>query len=630
MMQGFFSNTEDVFLWVKDAFEAMLNGNSNCDDVFSLSPCPEIGDFKLFCDPFAKSLGKSPRSVARELSSRISTLDAVKSAFPIGPNIYLTLQPKYLGEIVCGNVLNAGDLYGNCDLGKGESVNVSFPSPNLNKPLHLGHLRNICIGMSLNNILKAANFRVVKTCTMGDCGIHICKAMVAYKKWGNGATPESENIKGDHFVGHFYVLFEKNFAREFDKWAMQNHIRRAGKADNKSKSAFFNTQSILGAEVRKMLKDWENRESNILELWNRLNTWVINGFQETFNELGIDLFTYYDHIFYDSQIYEMGKKIVSREIEKGNCKRREDNSVWIDLPNYGPCILMRSDGSPLYITQNIAGDINRFIYYSNLHRKISILGAEQSDNSKMRGEILNIFGYECSRKFRPLVYGMVYLNKGQKMSSRRGVGVLIDELVADTAKYIRNEVLKEADNEELPAGAAVALIKYYFLSVKRRRNIYYNLPCVISKGAALLHVMDAAKKINAVTKNQGDINSTEVNYSILSRAEERELMLQLFEFKAAVRDAARFCEPSIIARYVCKLSRGYSKYYRECIVDVDDMEIMKSRQVLSMAVRIVLEKGLHLLSIDTNDCCREEFAKSEIKGLKKLSLLDGEENSYDG
>ena len=436
---------------IADAFgEADL---SALDVQFAATPSYDVGDLGFACFPLAKVLRRSPKDIAERLAEAIELPALFREARAVGPYLNLFLDRSAFLAAVCAEVAEAGDAYGQAD-GGGVRVVLEFSSPNTNKPLHLGHIRNNLLGMALARILDAAGNEVVKVNLVNDRGVHICKSMLAYQRWGEGETPESAGVKGDHLVGKYYV----RFAQEAEK------------------------DPTLEDEAKAMLVRWEQGDAEVVALWQRMNGWVYEGFDETYRRLGVT----FDKVYHESETYRYGREIVLGALDKGLCTRLADGAVEVDLTADGldKKILLKRDGTSIYITQDFGTAVRRFEEWSP-DRLYYVVGSEQIYHFNVLFTLLRRFGYAWAEQCRHISYGMVYLPEG-KMKSREGTVVdaddLIDELEALSAAAV-GEKHADIDADELDLRKrqiALGALKFYLLNVNLEKDINFDPAASVS------------------------------------------------------------------------------------------------------------------------------------------------------
>jgi arginyl-tRNA synthetase len=483
-----------------------------------------------------------------------------------------------------------------CQVTEPETILVEYSSPNTNKPLHLGHIRNNLLGFSLYRILSACGHKVIKTNIVNDRGIHICKSMVAWQKYGNGETPQSAGLKGDHLVGKYYVLFEKEYKNQIAE------LVNSGVDEEEAKNL-----APLMKETREMLIKWEAGDKEVVNLWKMMNSWVYAGFDDTYNKLGVD----FDKIYYESETYKIGKEIVLSALKGNILYQNDDKSIWADLTPEGldQKLLLRSDGTAVYMTQDLGTAVNRFEEY-NFDKNIYVVGNEQNYHFQVLKAVLKRMGYKWADGLIHFSYGMVELPEG-RMKSREGTIVDADDLIYEmqqTAMEVSLELGKlsdfsAAEKEDIFRKIGLGALKYFILKVDPRKNMVFNpsesidfngntgpfiqytyarIKSVFRKAGALGIPVenDALKKVNAGTK-------------------EIELIKLLRKFSEAVSSAASGYSPAVIANYCYDLSREYNQFYHDyTILGEEDQDVKYLRLQISKITSEILYTGMWLLGIE--------------------------------
>jgi arginyl-tRNA synthetase len=484
----------------------------------------------------------------------------------------------------------------NCKVLHPETILVEYSSPNTNKPLHLGHIRNNLLGFSLYRILSGCGHRVIKTNIVNDRGIHICKSMLAWQKFGNGETPESSGMKGDHLVGKYYVLFEKNYKEQVEK-LIQNGID-ATEAKN---------SATLMKETREMLLKWETGDEEIVRLWKMMNSWVYAGFDETYKKLGVD----FDKIYYESDTYKVGKDIVLRALKEKILYRNDDNSVWADLTPEGldQKLLLRSDGTAVYMTQDLGTAVDRHKEF-NFDKNIYVVGNEQNYHFQVLKALLKRMGYNWAEGLIHFSYGMVELPEG-RMKSREGTIVDADDLIKEmqlTAMEVSLELGKLSDfsdeeKEDIFRKIGMGALKYYILKVDPRKNMTFNPAESIdfngNTGPFIQYTYTRIKSVFRKAEQLG-INTGQISFSgTKTGPKEIELIKLLRKFSETVSAAATSYNPALIANYCYDLSREYNQFYHDfSILGEADEEIRNLRLVLSKVTSEIIYTGMWLLGIE--------------------------------
>jgi arginyl-tRNA synthetase len=555
------------------------------------------GHLTLVVFPFLKASKKSPEQTAREIGAY---LRANKPELVAGFNVIKGFLNLTVGSACWVETL--GRIHANPGFGCREAdgqaplVMIEYSSPNTNKPLHLGHIRNNLLGYSLSEIMKANGCRVVKTNIVNDRGIHICKSLLAWQKWGGGVTPESEGKKGDHLVGDFYVLFDKRYKEELKT------LQSEGMSEEEAEAA-----SPLMAEAREMLRRWEAGDEAVRALWNTMNRWVYAGFDETYKRLGVD----FDKIYYESETYLEGKKTVLEGLDKGVFYRRDDGSVWADLTEDGldEKLLLRSDGTSVYMTQDIGTAKLRFDDYP-VNKMIYVVGNEQNYHFQALSILLDRLGFEFGKGLVHFSYGMVELPEG-KMKSREGTVVDADDLMdgmTATARNISGELgkldgLTAGESEDIVRIIGLGSLKYFILKVDPRRKMMFNPEESIDfNGNTGSFIQYTYARIRSVLRkaSEQNIRLSGGLPSDVPVTEKEEAIIQLLsEYPAVVEEAGGTYSPSCIANYVYELVREYNQFYHDYSILREENEAVKLlRIIMSANVAKVIHSAMSLLGIE--------------------------------
>lgn len=544
--------------------------------------------------PMAKQAGKNPAVIAEELGQFLLEHDSAISSFQVVKG-FLNLSVRdgiWLERLV--------DITKQEDWGQAASNQqlavIEIASPNTNKPLHLGHLRNIFLGFSVSNILEMAGYQVKKVCIVNDRGIHICKSMVAYQKFGNGDTPESSQSKGDHFVGDYYVKFDQEFKQEVAQ------LVETG-ADPKKASK----EAPILLEAQAMLKRWEEHEDATIDLWERMNQWVYQGFGETYERVG----AHFDKIYYESDTYVLGKDIVTEGLDKGVFYQKDDRSVWVDLTQEGldEKLILRSDGTSVYMTQDLGTADLRYEDF-NFSQSLYVVGNEQDYHFQVLFKILKKLGRAYADGLYHLSYGMVDLPSG-KMKSREGTVVDADQIVDEMIKTAeihtlelgKIEGLDRQEADQLYKTLGLGALKYFLTKVDPRKRILFNPEESIAfQGDTGPFVQYTYARISAILRRAEAIDLPfEFDADALEEIHpaERSLIYLLNEFPYRVQSAAADYAPSIIAQFVFELAKDYNRFYAEVsIFNETDDNRRQFRVVLSAQTARIIKKAMALLGID--------------------------------
>lgn len=555
-----------------------------------------LGDFTLVVFPLLKVSRKSPEQTAQEIGA------FVKEHMPEVAEI--SVIKGFLNFILTAEVwiekleqIDATQNFGFVpQTDKSPLVMIEYSSPNTNKPLHLGHVRNNLLGFSLSRILQAAGNEVVKTNIVNDRGIHICKSMLAWKMFGNGATPESLHQKGDHLVGDYYVKFDQEYKAQIKE------LMAGGMPEDEAKQ-----KAPLMQEAQDMLRKWENGDAEVMKLWNMMNSWVYAGFDETYNRLGVS----FDKIYYESQTYLEGKKKVEEGLAKGVFFKKEDGSVWADLSNEGldEKLLLRADGTSVYMTQDIGTAKLRYDDYK-IDKMVYVVGNEQNYHFQVLSILLYRLGFEWGKDLVHFSYGMVELPEG-KMKSREGTVVDADDLMDEMERNAfeiskelgRQEQTSEEELRETSRKVAMGALKYFILKVDPRKNMTFNPKESIdfngNTGPFVQYTYARIQSVlrKAMEKNM-DMNS-KIDGNLPLSQKELDLIQNLSSFPAVLGQAAAEYSPSLIANYVYDLAKEFNQFYHDFSMLKEENEAMRLfRLKLARNVARIIKNALYLLGIE--------------------------------
>lgn len=553
------------------------------------------GQWTLVAFPLLKISRKNPEATAQEIGAYLQEHCSLVEGIQIVKG-FLNLSIAPAAWVEDFNAIRSDKTFGHKQAtADAPFVMVEYSSPNTNKPLHLGHVRNNLLGYSIARILEASGNRVFKTNIVNDRGIHICKSMLAWQRWGNGATPESTGKKGDHLIGDFYVLFDKHYKAELT--ALMNE----GKTKEEAEAA-----SPLMAEARAMLRRWEDGDEEIRSLWSTMNSWVYAGFDETYKRMGVS----FDEIYYESETYLLGKEEVLRGLKEGKFVQDPDGSVWADFTDEGldRKILLRSDGTSVYITQDIGTAKMRFDKHP-IDKMVYVVGNEQEYHFKVLSLLLDRLGYAFGKGLVHFSYGMVELPDG-KMKSREGTVVdaddLMDEMVA-TARAIAEE---QGKGKDMPAEEAAEVarrvglgsLKYFILKVDPRKNMTFNPKESIDfNGNTGSFIQYTYARIRSLLRKAEELGITlPATFAGLTiSTKELELIAKVAEYADIVEEAARTYSPAVIANYVYDLVKEYNQFYHEfSILKEENEELRAFRLALSEVVARTIASGFSLLGIE--------------------------------
>tara|TARA_B100001093_G_scaffold331246_2_gene316294 strand:+ start:65102 stop:66883 length:1782 start_codon:yes stop_codon:yes gene_type:complete len=586
---------QDIREILSASFKEAINSLFELEiDVFEIQPTRKEfeGDYTLVVFPLLRQLKSNPQELAMKIGTYVcENTSEIKDFNVVKGFLNLSLSDSYFKALL-QNIHQTKDFGRHKNNGK--VVMVEYSSPNTNKPLHLGHIRNNLLGYSVAEILKASGAKVYKTQIINDRGIHICKSMVAWREFGNGETPESSGEKGDHLVGKYYILFDQKYREQQSELQSQGYT-----AEEASKEA------AIFKEAQKMLIQWEASDSQTVTLWEKMNSWVYTGFSQTYKRLGVD----FDKLYYESDTYLLGKVVVKEGLDKGVFYRKEDGSVWIDLTPDGldEKIVLRSDGTAVYMTQDIGTAIQRVKDYQDITGMVYTVGNEQDYHFKVLFLILSKLGYNWSEDLYHLSYGMVDLPSG-KMKSREGTIVDADDLMQDmhdTAKSISEELGKIEDfsktqKEYLFDVIGLGALKYHILKVDPRKSILFDpQESVDFQGNTGPFIQYTYARIQSILrKNTFSLEGVQMESSISFEIIEKELIKNLNQFPETISLAANQYSPALIANYTYQLVKTFNSFYQQLSIlgEVDERKKL-FRLILAYNTAAVIKSAMSLLGI---------------------------------
>jgi arginyl-tRNA synthetase len=554
------------------------------------------GDFTVVVFAFTRLSGKNPELTGQEIGNFIrEKLDVVQSFEVVKGFLNLILSDAYwMGYF--RDHMEARN-YGHKDPGaQDDPVVVEYSSPNTNKPLHLGHIRNNLLGYAVSRIIEAAGSHVKMVNLVNDRGIHICKSMLAWQKWGEGATPESLGIKGDKLVGDFYVRFDKEYKSQIQ--ALINE----GLTEEEAKN---NAPAIQ--EAQELLRKWEQGDPEVLDLWNRMNSWVYQGFDETYKKLGVS----FDKIYYESKTYMLGKDLVNLGLEKGVLFRKDDGSVWADLSGDGldQKLLLRSDGTSVYMTQDLGTAHQRFEEYG-FSRHIYVVGNEQDYHFKVLALILKKMGFDWADKLYHLSYGMVELPQG-RMKSREGTVVDADDLIEEmvsTAREVSDELGKldgfpEEEKASVYYRIAMGALKYYILKVDPQKTMMFNpeesIDFTGNTGPFIQYTCVRIRSVERKAQDAGIDAGLDWPLDLAMDPREQTLLKRIYSYPSVLAEAAQNLSPALVANYFYELVKEYNHFYQQCnIIRETETSRRDFRLALSRFIADHIEDGMKLLGIE--------------------------------
>lgn len=562
------------------------------------------GSLTLVVFPFLKISRKKPEDTAQEIGQWLQEhCDAVERFNVVKGFLNIVVAQKAWVSLL--NAINADPTYGEKKATEQSPlVMIEYSSPNTNKPLHLGHVRNNLLGWSLAKIMEANGNRVVKTNIVNDRGIHICKSMLAWQKWGNGETPETSGKKGDHLIGDYYVAFDKHYREEVK--TLKAQFVAEGMADEAAEEK-AKAESPLMKEAHEMLVKWENNDPEVRALWTKMNDWVYAGFDQTYKALGVG----FDKIYYESNTYLVGKKKVEEGLAKGLFFRKDDNSVWADLTNEGldQKLLLRSDGTSVYMTQDIGTAEMRFADFP-IDKMIYVVGNEQNYHFQVLSILLDRLGFKWGKELVHFSYGMVELPNG-KMKSREGTVVdaddLIDAMVNDALKTSEElgkfKDMSDDERREIARIVGLGALKYFILKVDARKNMLFNPEESIdfngNTGPFIQYTYARIRSILRKAEAEGITLPTALTDNMPLNDKEKDLVQKMNDFGAAVEQAGKDYSPSGIANYCYELTKEFNQFYHDySILGADTQDEKIVRLVIAANVGKTLKNGMALLGIE--------------------------------
>jgi arginyl-tRNA synthetase len=577
-------------LHVKSAVKALFKAELETVE-FQATRKEFAGDITVVVFPMLRVIKGNPAVIGEQLGQYLDdNVDLVKGFNVVKGFLNIEIDDSYYIDFF--KHIKNDVSYGFSDLKDNNAVMVEYSSPNTNKPLHLGHVRNVLLGYSVAEIIKASGKKVYKTQIINDRGIHICKSMLAWQRFGNGETPQSTGLKGDKLVGNYYVKFDKAYKGEISDLIAQ------GLEEEEAKK---NAPILL--EAQEMLRKWESGDKEVVALWEKMNGWVYEGFEQTYKAIGVD----FDKYYYESKTYLLGKEFISEGLKTGVFFKKEDGSVWCDLTEDGldEKIVLRSDGTAVYMTQDIGTAIQRIKDYPDVGGMVYTVGNEQDYHFKVLFLILKKLGFDWAKNLYHLSYGMVDLPSG-KMKSREGTVVDADDLIqemADTAEEISKELGKldeysEAEKKALYKTIGLGALKYYILKVDPKKRILFDPKESIDfQGNTGPFIQYTYARIQSILRKSNG-NDVEIS-QITLQDKERQLIKQLELFPEVVQNAADQHSPALIANYVYDLVKDFNSFYQNVSILGADKEEEKSfRVALSNSVGVTIKNGFKVLGID--------------------------------
>ncbi len=573
------------------------------DIELDIPPQDNMGDYAFSCFSLAKELKKNPLEIAKELKKDYQVSKLIKEVKNIGPYLNIFINSQEFNKISLLEI--SKNKYQKFSQEKKKKIMVEFSSPNTNKPQHLGHLRNNVLGQTISNILGADN-KVIKANLINDRGIHIIKSMLTWQKYGQGETPQSTNIKGDHFVGKYYVKFEQELKKEKDKYFANINLKDLNNLERKELELNFLKQSPLMKEAQEILQAWENNDKEIKKLWQKMNSWVYDGFKETYQELNIS----FDKIYYESDTYKLGKDLIKLGLKKNIFFKKEDNSIWIDLRADGldEKLVLRGDGTSVYMTQDLGTAVLRQKKY-NLDKIIYVVANEQNYHFKVLFLILKKLDFDWFNNLYHLPYGLVNLPDG-RMKSREGKVVDGDDIIQemkDKAQEIMSKANRQIsrtkkEEKEIINIVGLGALKFFLLSTNPQKDIIFNPqesisfdgytgPFIQYTHARISNILKKGKKIKKIKK---------LDFNITFQKEENKLIKELLNFTTIVQKTALEYNPALLTKYLFDLAKIYNNFYQHhSVLKAENDNLKQIRLNLCLETKRILEKGLELLGIES-------------------------------
>jgi arginyl-tRNA synthetase len=589
---------DDLKLFLSEKYSAAKPGN-DLEIIPEICPPGMNGDITVNCFRFAKVFRKNPDEMAQSSTEFLSSHPDVEKAGKIKAFVNVTLKGEAVHRDTVGKI---NEILGSSVLPESEKqkVLIEFSAPNTNKPQHLGHVRNNTIGMSLASLMKRVGHDVVRINLVNDRGIHICKSMIAYQRFGEGVTPESSGRKGDHLVGDFYVKFDQELRRQLGELREKNQELK----DKTDEELFLQTE--IGRAAQDMLQKWEAGDHEVKSLWQKMNSWVFAGFAQTYERMGIE----FEHTYLESQTYLLGKDLVDGCVKKGTFFKRDDGAVLVDLEDVklGKKVLLRADGTSVYMTQDLGTTLLK--YRDNTPDiQIWVVGDEQIHHFKTLFAILKKMGYKWAGNLHHLAYGMVNLPTG-KMKSREGTVVDADDLFDEMVALAKSATLERIGEGTVPGDIdkrseiiGIGAIKFNLLKFNPKTTIMFDPQASIKfEGDTGPYVQYACARINSIerkAKDAGLVINDDISWKLAGSHEEKELSVRISQYQDVLRQSAERLDCSMLCEYLLDLAKAFNRFYREhSVLNADNDELKKTRLALSCMTRDVLADGLKTLTID--------------------------------
>ena len=597
-MQPILHDMQSLLLTIENKAKEFIQAEYNVAlETIDLVPTKKEfeGDITLVAFSMLRSVKANPQELCNQLGTALcSSIEDLTSFNVVKGFLNLSISDSYLlGEFET--------IYETQNFGShpntGRTIMVEYSSPNTNKPLHLGHIRNNVLGYSVAQILKAAGNEVIKTQIINDRGIHICKSMVAWQRFGNNETPETSGMKGDHLVGKYYVVFDQKYREEQEVLVEKGMIKEEAA-----------TEAPIFKEAQELLRLWESGDQEVIRLWETMNGWVYEGFNQTYEDLGVD----FDHLYYESDTYLLGRDIIEQGLEKSVFFKKEDGSVWADLTDEGldEKLVLRRDGTAVYMTQDLGTAVQRVKDHPSIDGMVYTVGNEQDYHFKVLFLLLKRLGYHWADHLFHLSYGMVDLPTG-KMKSREGKVVDADDLMqemAETAEKISSELGKldgftKEEKSELYHKIGLGALKYFILKVDPKKRILFDPEASVDfQGNTGPFIQYAHARIQSILRKVESSDYKLTNENIELHEKERELMLLLMNYPSVIRSAAEAYSPALVANYVYDLVKAFNSFYQQVtILAEEDLDKRNLRLQLCSKIAEVIAHGSALLGIEVPD-----------------------------
>ncbi|MFH2021282.1 MAG: arginine--tRNA ligase [archaeon] len=545
-----------------------LSGKEISEDILEMPPDSKLGDYAFPCFTLAKDMKKSPIEIAKDFAGKFRC-KGVSEVKVVGPYINFFMKKDELSKVVLTKIFNEKQDYGKSD--DGHTILIESPSPNTNKPLHLGHVRNMLLGNTLTSLFRHLGYKSLRVDVVNDRGVHICKSMLAYQKYGNNKQPDK---KSDHFVGEYYVKY----------------------------SQMEKENPAVSEEIQDMLRKWEDKDADVRTLWKTMNMWARRGFDVTYKRYGVEM----DKAYYESDIYEQGRDMVLAAFKKGLFQKDDNGNLYLEDDDLGKKIVLRADGTTIYMTQDIALAKLRYDDYK-MDKMVYVVGSEQLHHFKVLFKIFDLLGYKFAKDCYHLAYGMIYLPEG-KMKSREGTVVDADNLAEDMHETAKKELLSrypdlsveelEKRSEEIGMGA----IKFFILKYDPMKDFVFNPKDSISfEGETGPYVQYTHARCASILRKFDNEIKANIDFSKLQNDEDKAIILHLETFSAILEKSAEFYKPSLITRYLLDLCQLFNEYYHKYQILSEDKELEHARVLLVYCVKEVLAVGLGLLGIAAPD-----------------------------